>query len=108
MTREIHQASLDERGIVNDVDDVTIETSAFSVFPNPARTMAIVKFANETRDDLNLELFNNLGKLVYTGKAFKGDVSHELPVSHLPDGIFLLRVSSPEGPAVTRKIVVIR
>ncbi len=39
----------------------------FIVFPNPASDQAFIRFDQPVKGEVRIEMFNNLGSLVYTG-----------------------------------------
>jgi hypothetical protein len=68
------------------------DKNEYVVYPNPAWQTATVKFGFETNEDITLELFNNIGRLVQNVIVPPGSSYAEIPVEELPEGLYLLRV----------------
>ncbi|MCK4345183.1 MAG: T9SS type A sorting domain-containing protein, partial [Bacteroidales bacterium] len=84
----------------------TQENNLIQVFPNPNKGIFFInaRFEKETR--IRLELVNPQGQIVFnlepkTGKQFR----EELNVSHLPAGIYYLKMTHEET-VVVKKIVI--
>lgn len=60
-----------------------------AVFPNPAQTMIWVR---NPGDAISLQLFNAMG-IVVLEKAFSKDITAEIQVNNLPDGIYFVRLN---------------
>jgi hypothetical protein len=65
----------------------------FIVFPNPARDQAFIRFDKQMKDDVRIEMFNNLGSLVYTGIIKKTDADTEIKTDKYPDGLYIIRAT---------------
>jgi hypothetical protein len=79
---------------VNEISNNTI-----AVWPNPADGVITIQFsANQFSggaEQGRVEIFNALGKQVYTANCNNSKVTAE--VAHLPSGIYVLRLTSDEG-----------
>ena len=109
-TKEIYQASLDTRGIVSGVNNPVLQDGDpdFKVYPNPVQNKVFIQFDPNLTGGVNVELFNNIGGLVYTGQVTPGTIIHELSMDAFPQGIYLLRLSTSKELLGTSKIVVAR
>ena len=77
-----------------------------SVFPNPAATSATLKLETASYTDLQIELVNIAGQVVYTQSvAQEGAMQYELPVANLVSGVYFVKVTSKAGTA-TQKLVI--
>jgi len=66
----------------------------FSVYPNPATTSFTLKISGEEiQESILVSLYDVYGKLIL-GETIHGEVSHVFSVSHLPPGIYGLRIST--------------
>jgi uncharacterized delta-60 repeat protein len=72
------------------------------VWPNPVHEMLQVKL-DATAYPLNLELLDNLGRIILTQPATQSILT--LPLKQVKAGLYLLRVEYADGP-VTRRVVV--
>ncbi len=81
-----------------------IETS-INVFPNPASDMVNLEFTTGTSTDLNMQLVNVTGMVVWTDSrtAFAGTYRHKIDMDQLPKGVYLLQITTADGN-VTRRI----
>jgi aminopeptidase N len=80
--------------------------SLFSVYPNPSSGKVSFRILEERAEDVRVEIFNNLGRLVYSGK-FEGGLHlapYVLDLEAVEPGIHFIRMSN--GDVVeTRKIL---
>lgn len=110
-SKEVYQAAFDTVKVLSGVGpDIEQGPSAngFIIYPDPSSTIARIRFAEAPEQDLNLEIFNNTGGLVYSVKLSAGGNNFYLPVETLPDGIYLVRVSDSKGMSGTAKFTVRR
>jgi VCBS repeat-containing protein len=108
-TREIYNADLDTVKLSTGIDDPVIDevkTPGYRVYPNPVRHMATVMLNSGTSHEVTLELFNNMGRLVYSGKIDPGVNSAEIPVEELPDGLYVLRLISQQKLLGINKLII--
>lgn len=66
----------------------------FSVYPNPASHNVMVN-VNSDFGDLNLELYDAVGKLISTQKIYS--IQTNLSLSELANGIYFLRLRNNQG-----------
>ena len=80
------------------------------IAPNPTRSEVKVSYQLKESKEVNLKLLNMQGGLVESirpGKRPAGDHFHTLNLSHLPNGIYLLRLQA--GDVVeTAKVVLMK
>ncbi|GHT22475.1 hypothetical protein AGMMS4957_12730 [Bacteroidia bacterium] len=87
------------------IDDIDMDKDKIAVYPNPARDDLFIK--SDTPIE-KVEIFDISGHTVETWRAasLQQGNSQTINVSHLPDGIYLVRVACSDGSVVTKKIVV--
>ncbi|HOI31529.1 MAG TPA: T9SS type A sorting domain-containing protein [Bacteroidales bacterium] len=72
------------------------------VYPNPSNGEVYLSLDYLLKGKVNLTVANSLGKLVYESEmeasAFTSAV--KLPISHLENGVYLIRITSADGQAV--------
>jgi hypothetical protein len=66
----------------------------FIVFPNPANDQAFIRFDKPLNKEVRIEMFNNLGSLVYTGIIKRTDTDAEIRTEKYPDGLYIIRATS--------------
>ncbi len=87
-------------------EDLT-EARRFSAYPNPAHSQLTVELQGFGHQELHLQLYSLTGQLMaeerlsHDGRTF---LQHELDISALPAGVYLLRVQGQER-AWTREVV---
>jgi minor extracellular serine protease Vpr len=69
------------------------------LFPNPGNGLFTVRYDGDKNSDLKLEVYNMTGGLVQSErwKTVSGANMHPLDLSSMPGGVYLVRVSSPDG-----------
>jgi hypothetical protein len=96
-SHEVYQAAIDTIGLsLGTYIPRTVDSgiNEFIVYPNPASKVSYVKFNDPVTEDLTLQMFNNIGSLVYTTRVSKGTEVIEIPVGDLSFGLYLLRIYS--------------
>jgi len=75
-----------------------------SIFPNPATTQVKIKAEGLDR----IECYDIHGKLVLNESPRFGREEHTITVSHLPAGIYFIRLSGNNQPVYTEKLLIVR
>jgi len=71
--------------------------SEISIYPNPVRDRVII----EGIEVVEIQVYNTLGQVVKTVRG-----TNEIPVSDLPQGVYLLRIADAEGRNHTARVAV--
>lgn len=101
------QPALDAIGFVPDSTDITsverLEVEAFELiaYPNPVSDVVEVTSQEDLRD---YRLYDTDGRLIQAHEF--PSMSFKIPVTTLPDGLYLLQARTQDGRLVTRKIIV--
>jgi hypothetical protein len=84
-------------------------TKLLGTFPNPARSRATVRYAVEAPVEVDLALYDLLGRRVQTLVQQEQEGRHErrLDTSRLPSGTYFLRLQAG-GTVKTQKLTVVR
>ena len=89
-------------------NNLTLDNSSLAVFPNPVKGRAQVEYQLETRDNVNFELIDMLGKSVFS-KSYPnvsaGVHSWNLEVNTLQTGIHTLIMRTETKQAVSRLMI---
>jgi len=94
--------------IVTSVGEVELPEHAVSVFPNPASSNASVELTFEQPTNVTITLAEMNGKVIRYDRVENAlNEIHNLDVSGLPAGTYIVKVSSKEASAV-RKLVVLK
>jgi hypothetical protein len=83
------------------VDEGTAEI--LEVYPNPAEGMLKVGLPEGT-GAYSLEILNSLGQVVLTGNGSSGEREMELDISHLGNGMYIVKLVAGEWTQVARII----
>ena len=77
------------------------------VYPNPTSDEVYVSFENQNGNAINVELVDQLGRLVYSASDFQmfGFNNIGLNLSHVSDGVYSILVHSGEN-TITKRIIV--
>ncbi len=81
--------------------------SNFTVFPNPASTQATVKLNMPSQEQVDVEVYDLMGKKVatlYNGTLASGETELNLNGSGLSSGMYIVKVSAG-GSSSTRKVM---
>lgn len=85
--------------------DITSDTkdlysTRVSIYPNPTTEyIALENLPTELQDDMNIEIFNIVGKRVHQTTMAN---SNQISIAHLKDGIYILKMESGEFKQTTR------
>lgn len=95
--------------LVSDCYDITVtgvelllNELGINVYPNP--TSSLINIVQKTKDEMNIELWNNLGDLFYSETIHQESLS--IDVRNLPVGIYIVRLKT-EAMFITKKISII-
>ncbi len=100
-----------ERGTIIESKKITAVTEplqdiSLSIYPNPTRDLLMVSIATKQTEKLSLSLTTLDGKTVLTKElTISGESTTDLNVSHLPSGIYLVKVFSEDGILVKMVVV---
>ncbi len=79
------------------------ELEGIQVYPNPASNVINISWKNS--GDVDVRLFDALGKLVYADKKQNINSSYSIDVSHLSSGLYFVRINNRDG-VITKKVVI--
>jgi hypothetical protein len=77
-------------------------TNSISVYPNP--TDGQLQITNYELRIENIEIFDVMGRCVATVETH-GRASLQLDISHLPSGVYFVRIQTENGAVITRKVI---
>ena len=96
ITQEVYQVNKVKIGFSSEIPSSIPDSQRdkFIVFPNPARDQAFIRFARPVQGDVRIEMFNNLGSLVYTEIMSQTDNDIEISTDKYPNGLYIIRIST--------------
>ena len=75
-----------------------VSNSSIKIYPNP--TIGIINIANKKVSQILVT--NSLGKIVYQNKV----IASQLNLSHLPNGLYIIRLIANDGKTETDKLII--
>lgn len=101
----LEEQMVDYFGIAPFLDCDTTIPSSVTIFPNPTSGVFSIKFDPFVQQVFQCELFNSLGQCVLRYDLLPAN-NDEINISHLPSGIYYLRISSyGEEQIFTKKVL---
>jgi len=108
-TGQIYQAAISPLGIgTSDHEIPAGPILNFIVFPNPASEKVFIHFEKPLARDVNLEIYNNLGSMVYASNVKKGEKEKVINTGSYPNGLYIIRMVNPEQVLGSRKVTLSR
>jgi hypothetical protein len=81
----------------------------FTIYPNPSKGMFTIGLDNFTGDQLQVEIYNELGAIVYSeiipDNNPEGYLEKQISLERVPDGIYLVKVVSDDVIHTERVII---
>ncbi len=77
-----------------DVEDVMADDDAIEVYPNPTTGFINVSFNNIASEDVNIEIFDVLGRVVYSN-VMSNPTTISVDMSGYAEGMYMLKVNTP-------------
>ena len=97
-------ASGSELDITNTTEELT-----WSIYPNPGDGIFNLRLGSDTESDVQITVFDGLGKLVLTSKwsVLEGENLHQLDLRYLAGGVYQVMVQQGEM-VQTKKVVIVK
>ena len=85
------------------IEGVTLNTNDFEekkhrkiiISPNPAKETIEIKFGNSSIQQVDVKIFDELGKLIY--ENYNHDLSKKIDIAFLKRGVYLVKIITKEG-----------
>lgn len=87
---------------------IVIDSVYARVIPNPAINIATVYYSTSANMTNRIELYNNIGEMVFTTQLAQNSGKIELNISAYPSGVYMLRFLSDEKAILNTKLVIIK
>ena len=88
--------------VLTDLNNINNQIS-FKVYPNPFNELVYIKNANNSIQSINVELYDNTGKMVYFEEGY--DTADEINLTALLKGIYFLKITELDGNSNYLKLV---
>jgi len=78
------------------------------VYPNPVKETANIRVTSAKASSVTIELYNMTGMVALRLQEHlsAGETTLSIPVSHIPDGLYTLRIYTDSGLNLTRKLLI--
>jgi hypothetical protein len=109
-TREIYQAAIDKSDWWTSINDGIYITQPLKiiVYPNPTGGTTYVKFNQPVNEKCRIELYNNMGKLLYSDEIYKGEDLVYLNTENFNNGLYILRIADRKRVIDVKKLIISR
>jgi hypothetical protein len=112
-TNEVLQAEIvkvdNDKDILTDLDE-DLRRGIFKgmkIYPQPAKSYAIVEFSDYISQDYDWEIMDQRGVRIGRGTVEKGSKGFEIDTSILPNGIHFLLIGDNDGLKLYKKLTII-
>ena len=83
-----------------------LATASASIFPNPSQGELNFQFGNDLNSDYNIEVFNQLGQLIYSSQQFNTNTA-QLYLDKMDQGLYLVKVNFADNyQPITKRVVI--
>jgi len=90
-------------------NEIRGKSAEFVVYPNPASTFLNIEISNlkshASYQDYNVQLFNALGKVLYSSKISNRSSHISVDISSFADGIYFLSYKTDQQ-SINKKIII--
>ena len=84
-------------------NDLDIEIDEITVYPNPTANIVRVNFKNEKNSNINIKVFDLLGKVIKDESLTNNNF--EINLSNQKTGVFILQIWDKETLIATKKLM---
>ncbi len=85
-----------------------LENDKFQLYPNPANDNVEIRLINNKEFISHIVLINNLGNIVLNQKIGDKQSASQLNTSHLPSGLYLVKVNATSGTTYSNKLMIVK
>ncbi len=109
-TREIYQAAIDISDYYSSIGDASYinQEMKMLVFPNPVNDISYIKFNRPLDKKCKMELYDNMGKLVYSVQLQGGNDLYHFRTDNFNNGLYILRIVDNKGVMDVKKLIISR
>jgi hypothetical protein len=103
--KRANSGGIESHSQIRSIDLDASLTAAISINPNPVSDILIIKNVAEYEADVTVQIVTTNGDVLHTLTIPTGKLLYEeLPVAHLPSGLYLAHIRFPDGAKRTVKI----
>ncbi len=105
-TKTIYQAEIINPNLITDIQpDGTDHKAKFTLFPNPASSVAYIKVLIPITDDLRLELLNAEGRVIYNREVKRDEKLIPIELNSFDAGLYFVRLISSKEILGTQGLI---
>lgn len=86
----------------------TVKSPYLNIFPNPAGEVIGIDYALSDPSPANLTIIDFNGRVAYQLELTAENANYQVDVSHLPTGLYLMRLDQQGNALLTKKWAIIR
>jgi Secretion system C-terminal sorting domain len=86
-------------------NNVITEKIKVEIFPNPVNNNTRLIWYEPFKSNIKIEIINSIGQIIETIKAENSTTYKEIDTKNLPNGIYFIRLSTPENQTFTTKLI---
>lgn len=90
--------------LLTGIDDLELPFQITQLFPNPTHDQLHLRLESNVQGQLQMRLKDTQGKTMLTRQLDLNQKQHQIHLSNIPQGVYLMELSSPYG-TINRKIV---
>lgn len=102
----LKQVSKDGKEAYSNIVLLTINNPQFTITPNPAKDKVTITFNSRVSGNVRFDFYAANGQLLQTNQS-NSTTTETINVSHLPTGIYTLKITTPES-VQTKKLIIER
>ena len=76
------------------------------IYPNPTAQNLTIELEQNANENHTLEIIDALGRILKTDTLLKGTYLHQIAVTDLPNGTYILRMTSKNGTSSIQQFIV--
>jgi len=87
------------------ISEFNVSNFTFNVYPNPSKGLIILDIENPEESNVEIEIYNVFGEVVYTKHLTIQKIKEELDIKSLTDGIYMIKLQT-ESFSENKRIVI--
>ncbi len=97
-----------KRNVVTGIEEQFLSGQDVAIYPNPSSDLVKVVFNQEIRNEANLRLIDQTGKILKTQELSVGTKEVPIATNDLAAGVYFISVANERGKLKPRRLVIIR
>jgi hypothetical protein len=81
-------------GVISNVESINPQENGFTIYPNPSNGIVNIKFDKIENKDAKIEIFNQLGQMVYSQNVITSKLDHLVVAENFANGIYFIKITT--------------